>query len=75
MIFDDDQRGEYKWYNYSERATLQQLSRKYCTLHFEHLTVANTSDVRIECCRGRRRQGGEAGGGSLPVSAQSVSGL
>ena len=46
-----------------------------CTLNFEHFNVANTSDVRIKCCRGRRRRGGEAGGGSLPVSAQSVSGL
>ena len=75
MIFDDVQKEEYKWYSYSERATLHQLSTKYCALYFEHFNVANTSDVRGKCCRGQRRRGGEAGGGSLPVSAQSVSGL
>ena len=58
---------------YSERATLQQLSTKYCALHFKHLTVANMSDVRSKWWRGQRRRGGEAGGGSLAVSAQSVS--
>ena len=57
MIFDDVQKEEYKWYSYSERATLHQLSTKYCALYFEHFNVANTSDVRIKCCRGRRRRG------------------
>ena len=28
-----------------------------CTLNFEHFNVANTSDVRIKCCRGQRRRG------------------
>ena len=42
---------------YSERATLQQLSTKYCALHFEHLTVANMSDVRSKRWRGQRRRG------------------
>ena len=50
---------------YSERATLP---------HFKHLTVANMSDVRSKRWRGQRRRGGEAGGCSLAVSAQSVSG-
>ena len=72
MIFDDVQRGEYKWYNYSERATLQQLSRKYCTLHFEHLTVANTSDVRIKCCRGQRRRGVVRLAGAVSQSLPSL---
>ena len=42
---------------YSERATLQQLSTKYCALHFKHLTVANMSDVRSKRWRGQRRRG------------------